>query len=305
MQVTEKQYKNFGKCLEITNGNIELVVTLDVGPRILRYALSGGENIFFEDIDRKIVSDDPRIKEVYGKDAVWYIYGGHRLWISPEQGSTYYPDNIPVSYVVEGNTVTFYQGMQEPLQLKGEISLTIAENSTEVTVLHKVTNHGEQTEFAPWALSVLAPGGVEVVPFNDDKTGWLSNRTLMLWDYTEMDDSRVHFGKKYIILKQDKNKDNAFKIGLDNRKGFAAYIKGGTAFVKKFSFDATKRYADNGCNFETYTNALMLECETLGALSTVEKGESVIHTENWSLFSGVEVKDLDDSFGQKIEELIG
>ena len=80
----EKEYKNFGKCLEISNGIVDLLVTLDIGPRIIRYGFCGKENMFYEDIDRLTHNKSDELKEVYGDDAVWYLYGGHRLWISPE-----------------------------------------------------------------------------------------------------------------------------------------------------------------------------------------------------------------------------
>ena len=49
----EISYKNYGKCLEISNGAIDLLVTLDVGPRIIRFGFCGEKNMLFEDIDRE------------------------------------------------------------------------------------------------------------------------------------------------------------------------------------------------------------------------------------------------------------
>jgi len=31
------EYKDYGKCLSITNGIVDLAVTIDIGPRIIRY----------------------------------------------------------------------------------------------------------------------------------------------------------------------------------------------------------------------------------------------------------------------------
>ena len=42
-------------------------------------------------------------------------------------------------------------------------------------------------------------------------------------------------------------------------------------------------YPDGGCSFETYTNDVMLEFETLGELKTVAKGETSEHSEVWTL----------------------
>ena len=38
-----------------------------------------------------------------------------------------------------------------------------------------------------------------------------------------------------------------------------------------------------GCSFETYTNNIMLEFETLSPFETVAAGGELSHTENWSL----------------------
>ena len=42
-------YKDYGRCLSITNGIVDLAVTLDIGPRIIRYGFVGGANIMLDD----------------------------------------------------------------------------------------------------------------------------------------------------------------------------------------------------------------------------------------------------------------
>ena len=46
-----KLYKNFGKCMEISNGTVKALVTVDIGPRVIYYGVKG-MNIMHEDIDR-------------------------------------------------------------------------------------------------------------------------------------------------------------------------------------------------------------------------------------------------------------
>lgn len=46
------QFKNYGKCIKLSNGVIEAVATLDLGPRIVFFGFIGGENIMK---DRKSV----------------------------------------------------------------------------------------------------------------------------------------------------------------------------------------------------------------------------------------------------------
>ena len=103
--VKEIDYSTFGKCLEISNGIVKVIATVDIGPRIINYSFVDGENIFFEDTNREIVNTDPQL-EVFGKGSEFHIRGGHRLWISPEaKPKTYYPDNEPVAYEITDNGV--------------------------------------------------------------------------------------------------------------------------------------------------------------------------------------------------------
>ena len=98
-EVKEIQYENYGRCVQISNGLIDLVVTIEVGPRIVRFGFVNEENVLYNDLERKLVNHNPSIAERYGKNAAFYCYGGHRVWISPERmPESYYPDNDPVVY---------------------------------------------------------------------------------------------------------------------------------------------------------------------------------------------------------------
>ena len=54
---TELNYKNFGKCVKLDNGMASIIVTVDVGPRIISYCLDGHENMLLEDVDREFKDD--------------------------------------------------------------------------------------------------------------------------------------------------------------------------------------------------------------------------------------------------------
>ena len=107
VRITKLDYKNFGKCIKMDNGTVSIIITVDVGPRVIYYGLNGKENIFKEDINRDTVRDDKQLHEFFETDENWYIHGGHRLWSSPESfPESYTPDNHPVHYEIEGNTIT-------------------------------------------------------------------------------------------------------------------------------------------------------------------------------------------------------
>ena len=82
-------YKGWKNNLQLSNGTVELVVTLDVGLRIIRYGFVGEPNVLKE------------YEEQIGKtgEKTWQIRGGHRLWHAPEDAvRTYVLDNSPVKF---------------------------------------------------------------------------------------------------------------------------------------------------------------------------------------------------------------
>jgi hypothetical protein len=42
------EYKGWKNNLKLSNGTVELIVTLDLGPRVIRYGNVGGANVFKE-----------------------------------------------------------------------------------------------------------------------------------------------------------------------------------------------------------------------------------------------------------------
>ena len=282
MKIKEINYKNYGRCVEISNDIVKLIVTVDVGPRIINYSFLNGENIMWEDIDRRVFNEG--VSDTFGSP--WYIYGGHRLWTSPEgHPRSYYADNNPVEYEINGNSVRFVQEVQKANGYQCEFTVTLTENSSEVTVNHKVTNRGLwEVELAPWALTVLSQGGVEIIPQPIADTGLLGNRLLALWPYTKLTDKRVIWGDRYIQLRQDPDAPDAFKFGINSEHGFTMYFNHGDLFIKKFDVKENGNYPDGGMSFETYTCANFLEMESLGELKKIKPGESTCHSEKWTLY---------------------
>ena len=48
VDVGKTEYKGWKNCYRVTNGEVELIVTGDVGPRIIRFGFVGGQNLFKE-----------------------------------------------------------------------------------------------------------------------------------------------------------------------------------------------------------------------------------------------------------------
>lgn len=290
-----KNYKNFGKCLELSNGDVKALITVDVGPRIIFYGTKGA-NVMYEDVARSVSRGGEFFDKNFGEGEKWYIYGGHRLWKSPEDMESYVPDNYPVKVEkVEGGAI-FLPRPQTLTGIQVTFKVTMDDDGS-LTVEQSFTNIGDaETKVSLWGLTVLRQGGVEVIPVNDEDTGLLPNKNLVIWPYNDLKDKRFTFGNRYWLLKQNKKIERAFKIGFKSVHGWAAYAVGGNVVVKKFDIDDGE-LQDFGCNFETYTNNYILEMEGLSTARAIAAGETTTFTEKFYFYKG-------ESFGGYTDEEI-
>jgi hypothetical protein len=188
MQVVE--YRGWKNNLLISNGDAELVVTLDVGPRVIAYRVPGGFNVM------------KNYQQMMGgvNEPEWQIRGGHRFWLAPEDLTrTYFADNRPVAWKQNGPTsATFTPPPETEYGVQKTMTLTLDAKGTGVAVDLTVTNVGKTpTELAPWGPTVMAPGGVEIIPLpaKAPHPGHVSNakspadfgpnQEIILWPYFE------------------------------------------------------------------------------------------------------------------------
>jgi len=272
-------FRGWPHCRRLSNGVVDVVVTTDVGPRVVRYGFVGGDNLLCE------VRDEDGIT---GGDT-WHTFGGHRLWHSPEASPrTYQPDNALVSFDDKEHGISLTQPIEAATGIQKEMEVSLDPAGTGVTVTHRMTNRGLwPVRLAVWAITVMAPGGVEVIPQTRVDTGLLPNRSVALWPYTHMDDVRVHWGDRFVVLHQYPTAKPPFKLGITNEAGWAAYFNRHSVFIKRFPFVQDGAYPDFGMNYESYATDFMLEMETLSPLHTLQPGETVEHVELWSLASDV------------------
>jgi hypothetical protein len=295
--IRKADYKGWKNCLEISNGIVDLIATTDVGPRIIRFGFTGKENEFVE------------FPEFIGKTGgdEYMIFGGHRLWHSPEHPvRTYSPDNSKVAWKKKKYGIVLTQDVEPATQIRKEIEISLTPDSSRVSVLHRLTNEGPwDVELALWSITMMAAGGTEIIPLNTTDTELLANGNLSIWPYTKLNDKRVHWGESYIMLSQDKKAVSAFKIGLSNEAGWAAYANHDHLFVKQYEEEGDMEYPDNNCSYETYTNERFLEMETLSPLVLLGSGETAEHIETWSLYDNVEKPKNEKDIEKSIAPLIG
>lgn len=281
MQVDRLSYGGLENCLRLSNGVIELVIPLDVGVRIVHFGFVGEGNEFYR--------DDPLV--IPADRDTWQLYGGHRLWLAPEQaGRTTVPDNEPIAVVNHGDFLRLIQPREALTGIQKEIDLYLNEGAS-VGVIHRVRNNGvHYATLALWALSVLRAGGTAIIPLpprGSHPQDLLPTSRLALWAYTDLADARFHFGSKYLFVRQDQAAVTPQKIGAFVPSKWVAYANGDHLFVKQFDIMLGATYPDLGSNVEVFTNAGILELETLGSLISLPPGSSAEYRERWSLVRDV------------------
>jgi hypothetical protein len=302
--VEQISYRGWNNVYRISNATVELLVLADVGPRVISYRFVGGENILHE------VPEDTGLTG----GSEFRLYGGHRLWISPEVDRTYYPDNSPVAVSQDDSLVRFIpppETASPGSNLQKELEITLDENGTRAKIEHVVTNRDSRpTDLAPWAPTMMRAGGRAILPLPPraamDQDHFQSVAPLTLWSFTDFADSRWTLGTDFIQLRQQQNPTGRFReqmTGIYNPAGWGAYFSLGTLFVKTAPVITGAAYPDYGCNFEVFTNPDFLELETLGPIVRLQPGESTRHTEAWTLFRGVPEGDDDAWVRNQISHL--
>jgi hypothetical protein len=289
VNVDRTDYKGWRNCYRVTNGQIELIVTGDVGPRVIRFGFVSGQNLFKEYADQMGKSGEEKFQ----------ARGGDRVWKAPEDPvATWAPDNVPVQITPTSSGLVARAPVEPLTSLQKEIEVSMSDSANEVTVTHRITNHSLfPLEFSAWALTMMAPGGLEIVSFpprGHHPANLEATNPLVMWAYTNLADPRWKYTKKYLTLRQDPSNSDPQKLGTFNAFTWAAYLLNGELFIKRATADPNRTYPDFGCSLETFTNNDFVEIETLSPMTTVAPGKTVENVEHWSLHRDIALPEITD-----------
>src|SRR5690242_16396044 len=124
-------WRGWDNVYRIWNDTVQLLVLADVGPRIIWYGFKDGDNMLHE-----VATDAGRS----GGDE-FRLYGGHRLWVSPEVKRTYFPDNRPVTVEQHGERVLFTAPVEDAApgtNLQKQIEVRLDERGSGIRLNHCV-----------------------------------------------------------------------------------------------------------------------------------------------------------------------
>ena len=278
--INKESFKSYGECISFQTKDIKLLVTIDLGPRIIFYG-KAGKNIMFEDLNDTTNKGGEFFDKNLKGEGIWHLYGGHRLWKSPEYMDTYYPDNKKVEVnILADNRAVFTANVETTTKLQKSLDITMNEDGSIVLKQYILNKGSDNIEISAWGLTVLDNGAKAEIPLSTKDTVFLPNRNIVYWPYTDINDDRIKVFNDKIVVEQ-KNKVQPIKIGLYTEDEIKTQIKG-----MEFSIHLDKKsgtYPDFYCNCECYTNNYIFEIETLSPLKLLAPGDKIEHIEYWSL----------------------
>ena len=173
------------RCPEAVERHRGVVLTTGIGPRIIRYAFIGGENILAE------LAATPATTTALGD---WKPWGGHRLWAAPESmPGSYGPDNGPVQAEVEREP-RHADATADAAGLEKQIAVTLGGDGHG---RHDRTSADEPSpvplDLAAWALTIMNGGGMVIIPnepLQVARRGAAAVRAIAAWAYTDLSDPR-------------------------------------------------------------------------------------------------------------------
>ena len=292
----------------MTNGIIDIIVTVDFGPRIIHFGFSGQENIFYCDPERtyRIPDAGPESADDLGR--TFYYYGGHRLWLSHGRlPKEVFPDNDPVVYTILPDGVRFLQPKQKASGIQAGFEIIMGDAAADVMVVHTAKNTAKEAQpCGLWPVTMLAGGGVAVLPQNTDEGNpYRPNRTLVFWPGTDVRDERIFCGNRYLTVQKTPERPDLLKIGSNNVIGWAAFVGPRYTFMKRFVHSPQGVYPDFGCSCEVCLQGDFTELQSLSPMYRVEPGQEIRHVENLSIYrtrNSVDPRD-EDGIAKYLENL--
>jgi hypothetical protein len=295
------EFMGWKNCIKISNEIVELIITTDVGPRIISYGFAGDRNEFCVWNEQAGLSGGDK----------WRCYGGSRLWHGPEVGTRCYePDNIGIRWEQIENGIILKQDTEPWTKIRKEISITLDNTSTLVRFGHRIINESPwDANLCIWVLTLMDSNGVCIIPAPNQVKDMSPNSVLPIgaiafWPYTSLTDSRFKMSDKYFVLRHNPGITQNFKIGMPVFEGWAAYVNKNHMFVKYFEHKIGEEYPDFSSSFELYCCERFTEVETLSPMRKLKNGESLEHYELWELHNNVKTPENDEEIDSMVLPLI-
>lgn len=287
VNVTEINYKNYNKCLKITNNLVEVIVFIENTIRIVKYGYVDGNNQF-EDV---LIDNN-------GRDVT---VGGHGFSYIPQiDQNVDFIDNQGITYEIIPNGIRLIQNIEKWTQIRRIIEIIFDENSSKIRVIHKILSlNAFDINIAICSNTVVRNGGIEIIPFSCGNNKDVPNKSLIFWPYSNLKDSRVYLGDKYIAMKVNENIRDKFRMGINTDLKYVLYYNNNEMFIKEF--DEVKdcyEYPNMGCKYESLITPDYLEMKTNSPIYKLSTNNYITHTEVWNIYKDINLDFIDKFIDQ-------
>jgi hypothetical protein len=260
----------------LENQHLRLDYLAEAGPRLVRLVPAGTQvNLLAETPEKSWVTDAGE----------FHIWGGHRLWHSPEMHArTDIPDDSGLVVEEQDEGAVLLSMPADASGIFKSLEVRLDPEHPALKLEHMLRNDGLwPVEVAPWAITQVPLGGQAIIPCAaPEKEGLLPNRLFVFWPYSNLQDPRLHLSDDYVRI-DSQPRPEAFKIGLYSYQGWVGHVFGDYFLQKSFTPFDILAGPDFGCNVEAWVQDRFLEIETLGPMSWLEPGDAVSHSETWEI----------------------
>lgn len=280
MKITETVFDGLA-ALDCRTERLHLILVTEVGPRIAWLSFDGGEeNLLFWKKDSCTSGE-------------WTLYGGHRVWLTrplaDESQDTYAGDNEPCAVSMGEDWVRAVAPAHPFTKL--ERGLRIEEQPGAcVKVTGFVRNAGSLIySGGVWTPTCIDPTDRELrIPLGEDDVTWDVVKVVIprifAGNEVRLDDEQVTFEGRDLVVR---SRGHVTKRCAAAPKGRVEMIcpRQKIRFCKTAVWHRDGRYPLDGCNVALFVgeNNWMGELETYGRERSIHPGETLEHTETWTL----------------------
>lgn len=277
LKIEHTAYQGWQDAYRLQLGDVEMIVLAEVGPRIISLRVGDGPNLLYV---------DPATLGKGQGDRDWHIYGGHRIWVSPESEDAYAPDNARCTAQVQGGTLTLTTPVDPDTRLRKRLSISAQGNR--FVVENAALNASEfLNQGAVWCLTCVVPQGAISFPWGSG--GNWDVKRIQWWNRwanhrSDVRSRQYQPGPDLFVIRPTGEEG---KVGTHSPEGWLAYCRPDATFIKSFQPNMQADYPDGGCSVEVYTCAHFVEMETLSPQSIIYPGQEIVQREFWTVTSQV------------------
>lgn len=200
----------------LSSGAVELIFPVSCGPRILKIAASGGNNIFFTRTKAALPSK-------------WQGGGGHWFTYGTVAGAPFTTlDDSAIGVEASKGQTRLRERMNSASKVVREIDIKLSKHSPRIELIHRIHNlNAWEIALGIWSQSVFPLSGVAILPLFDSKVG----KSIRASHATDFQDARIKLGEDHLSVQLDSPNGPALELSSTFIQGYMMYWNAGTLCI--------------------------------------------------------------------------